>query len=130
MPSRNLFLCAVWLLTCLLSPTAFAHKPSDSYLRIDASDADLSGEWDIALKDLELVVGLDANGDGKITWGELKASEEVVTGHALPRLAILADGEPCTLTETGLMVSRHSDGAYATLSIRDRLSLGRRRDHP
>ena len=33
----------------------------------------LRGQWDIALRDLEYAIGLDADGDGAITWGELRA---------------------------------------------------------
>ena len=105
------------LLACLVTNTAWAHKPSDSYLRMDSSGPVLTAEWDIALKDLELLVGLDSDGDGKITWGELKANEEVVAAHVLPRLALTAEGEGYPFRETGLLVSRHSDGAYATLQL-------------
>ena len=107
----------VFLLACFAANTASAHKPSDSYLRIDTSGPMLTAEWDIALKDLDLLVGLDSDGDGKITWGELKTNEEVVASHVLPRLEITANGDAFPLTETGLMVSKHSDGAYATLLL-------------
>ena len=54
-------------------PAASAHLSSDSYLRIDATDQGITGQWDIALRDLDVAVGIDANGDGDITWGEVKA---------------------------------------------------------
>ena len=107
----------VFLLACLVPSIASAHKPSDSYLRVDSSGPVLTAEWDIALKDLELLVGLDSDGDGKITWGELKSNEKVVAGSVLPRLTVSAEGKSYTFTQTGLMVSRHSDGAYATLLL-------------
>ena len=55
----------------LAAGTAQAHKPSDSYLTLFADGRSLRGQWDIALRDLEFAIGLDANGDGSITWGEL-----------------------------------------------------------
>ena len=107
----------IFLVVCLLPGIALAHKPSDSYLRVDSSGPTLTAQWDIALKDLELLVGVDSNGDGKITWGELKANEEVVASNVLQRLQVTAEGESYPFTKTGLKVSRHSDGAYATLLL-------------
>jgi hypothetical protein len=37
----------------------------------DRGDAHgVTGRWDIALRDLDFALGLDADGDGEITWGE------------------------------------------------------------
>ena len=49
---------------------AWAHKPSDSYLilRTAADDSVIHGQWDIALRDLEVALQLDTNRDGAITW--------------------------------------------------------------
>ena len=54
------------------SPGAGA-KPSDSYLALRIDGPRIEGQWDIALRDLDFAVGLDANADGEITWGELRA---------------------------------------------------------
>jgi HupE / UreJ protein len=106
-----------WLLAALLlAPApASAHKPSDSYLTIYADGQSLRGQWDIALRDLEYAIGLDANGDGAITWGELKAQQAQVDAYALARLALRAEGKPCRLSPTEHLVDEHSDGAYAVL---------------
>lgn len=107
----------VTLLVAICGSSALAHKPSDSYLRISGGGQQLTAEWDIALKDLEFVIGLDADQDGQITWGELKSQQASVTAHALSRLKLTADGQPCKLEMTEMMVTRHSDGAYVVLSI-------------
>jgi len=52
----------------LLAGGVAAHKPSDAYLTVERSGATLQGQWDIALRDLDNAIGLDANGDGEITW--------------------------------------------------------------
>ena len=63
-----------WILALALAcAPALAHKPSDSYLALRAEGAVLEGQWDIALRDLEYAIGLDADGDGAITWGETRA---------------------------------------------------------
>jgi hypothetical protein len=70
---------AITLLT-LWAQASQAHKPSDIYLTLTqpARGATLEGQWDIALRDLEHAVGLDANTDGAITWGELKLRRDAL----------------------------------------------------
>lgn len=113
LPTSLIFVLIVWL----LCTPAQAHKPSDSYLKITGGQEQLTVEWDIALKDLEFAVGLDSNQDGNITWGELKAKQSEITAHALSRLNITADGQPCDLEVTDLLVNQHSDGSYAVLVL-------------
>lgn len=115
---------ALVLLGCLLPLWASAHKPSDSYLSISAADSRLSGRWDIALRDLEFAVGLDADGDGAITWGELRRRHADIADYALARLRLTADGRPCDLSPTAHQVDHHSDGAYAVLHFRARCAAG------
>jgi len=103
------------LLLAVAAAPAHAHKPSDSYLTLYADGKTLRGQWDIALRDLEYAVGLDANGDGTITWGELKAKQADVDAYVLARLALRADGRPCRLAPTEHLVDDHTDGAYAVL---------------
>ena len=103
------------LLLLLASLSAQAHKPSDSYLRLNIDGAQIAGQWDIALRDLEQAIGLDANGDGDITWGELRARHADIAAYALARLKIEADAQSCALRVTGHQVDHHSDGAYAVL---------------
>jgi hypothetical protein len=52
-----------------------AHKASDSYLILDVNGREVSGQWDIALRDIDFALGLDADGNGEITWGELRARQ-------------------------------------------------------
>jgi hypothetical protein len=101
----------------LVATPARAHKPSDSYLRIARDAGQLRVEWDIALKDLEYVIGLDADRNGEITWGELKDRQGAFVDHALRRLHLSADAQPCELRLTRLMAARHSDGGYAVLEL-------------
>ncbi len=106
------------LLIGLLSAPALAHKPSDSYLTIIGGGKQLTAKWDIALKDLEYLIGLDADQNSEITWGELKAKRQAIVAHALSRLHITADGRDCPLEVTQLLVTQHSDGGYAVLALR------------
>jgi len=104
-------------LLALLALPAFAHKASDAYLTLERDGAALAGRFDIALRDLDNALGLDANGDGDITWGEVRTRETDIAAYALPRLRVSSGGERCGLAATRLLVDAHTDGAYAVLSL-------------
>ena len=110
-----------WLAACLIGLLgmlpAQAHKPSDSYLSIEVSKARVSGQWDIALRDLDFAIGLDADGDGRITWGETRAKHAEIAAYALARLAIRSDGAACRTEVPQQLVDRHTDGAYTVLQL-------------
>jgi hypothetical protein len=103
------------LLFVLAAAPAFAHKPSDSYLALQIDGPRIEGQWDIALRDLDFAIGLDANADGEITWGELRARHAEIAAYALARLALRSEGSPCPARATAHLVDNHSDGAYAVL---------------
>jgi hypothetical protein len=106
-----------WLLFAAIQAIqpAFAHKPSDAYLALTVQGDTVTGQWDIALRDLEHAVGLDASQDGGITWGELRRRQDEIAAYALGRLYVAADGRPCGLQPSGHLVDQYSDGAYAVL---------------
>ena len=106
---------ALLVAALLLAGNALAHKPSDSYLTIRVEGTGVRGQWDIALRDLEFAIGLDADGNGEITWRELKAKRAVIEAYALSRFKIFSDEESCALVPTDFLVDEHSDGAYAVL---------------
>lgn len=56
-----------WML--LTAGAALAHKSSDSYLMVQVQADQVNMQWDIALRDIQFAIGLDANGDDQITWG-------------------------------------------------------------
>jgi len=101
----------------LFASLAGAHKPSDAYLTIERDGARLSGRWDIALRDLDNVLGLDANGDGDITWREVRTRKADIDAYALDRLRIGSAGETCSLSSGELRIDTHTDGAYAVLDL-------------
>ncbi|TQF16915.1 HupE/UreJ family protein [Myxococcus llanfairpwllgwyngyllgogerychwyrndrobwllllantysiliogogogochensis] len=106
-------------LLVLLPAIALAHKPSDSYLHLERAAHGFNGRWDVALRDLDTVLGLDSNGDGALAWGEVRTRQEDIARHVLSRLSLGTAGMPCPTTAEGdLRVARHSDGAYAVLDFR------------
>jgi hypothetical protein len=99
---------------------AWAHKPSDSYLTLGVAEGaagSVSGHWDIALRDLDDAIGLDGDGDGRITWGELRARHAEIAAYAAARLTLAADGAACPLEIGPQRVDTHTDGAYSVLPL-------------
>jgi len=94
---------------------ADAHTQSTAFLTVHANGDSLSGEWHLALRDLEDAIGLDANDDGSITWAELLSRREAVNAYALSHLHVRGDGRTGTIRPNELLVDNHSDGAYAVI---------------
>jgi hypothetical protein len=116
----NMLARLLLLLVLLLAGarSAQAHKPSDSYLSLDVQGAAVDGRWDIALRDLDAAIGLDADGDGALTWGELQGRHGAVARYALSRLTLSSGGAACRLSVREQLVDHHTDGAYAVLRFR------------
>jgi hypothetical protein len=115
-----------WALTAAIflasHGTATAHSASDAYLNLTADTASpagkalIHGQWDIALRDLDFVLKLDDNGDGRITWGEVRRHSTAIETFAYQYLKV--DGGPnndCALKPRKQMIDDHADGAYAAL---------------
>jgi hypothetical protein len=115
MSFRKMLFLLVVLAASLTPLSAWAHKESDAYLtlRADPSNAHvMHGQWDIALRDLDYAIGLDANHDGAITWGEVTARREAIEQYALSRMEVKGDGITCDMQPTGQKIDEHTDGAY------------------
>jgi hypothetical protein len=113
-------ICCLFFLWLAAAMPAAAHKPSDSYLNVDAPGAPgapLHGRWDIALRDLDYAIGLDADSDGRITWDELRRRHADIAAYALARLRIARGGQACRLSAGSQLVDQHTDGAYTVLPI-------------
>lgn len=94
-----------------------AHKPSDSYLRMEVEGDTVAGRWDIALRDLHELVGLDPDGDGAVTWEEVERSRIAIMQAALPKLAVRNSRGTCPLQAGPLRIAEHTDGPYAAIAF-------------
>ncbi len=109
--------CMLLLMLCGAG-SAYAHKGSDAYLDVrDAAGGDgkreLRFELSVAIKDLDLAIAVDANADGKVTWGEVKTATPALLA-LLNQTAILSapDANACRLAWQFKGAERRSDGAY------------------
>lgn len=105
---------ALALCAALLALPSSAHQASDAYLDLSLRDGQLQGRWSIALRDVDALLPLDANGDAQITWGEVRA--------AWPQIAQQAQGAldikdcPWQLSG-GPELETRGDGTYAVLHL-------------
>jgi hypothetical protein len=101
------------ILACLLwTGVAAAHISSSGFLVLKVDDGSgIDGSLELAVRDVEKAVGVDANRDGKVTWGELRASERPLALYVAQHLGI----DSCSLTFKALEVNARVDGAYAWL---------------
>ena len=68
---------AAMLASLVLVATAHAHIASNGFLVAKVAGNEVSGSLELAVRDVELAIGIDANGDGKVTWGELRAPQRL-----------------------------------------------------
>jgi hypothetical protein len=103
---------ALWLMLCIVLP-AWAHKASDSYLQLQASTSGMKLRVDVALRDLDVALDLDSNGDGRLTWGEVRAAWPAIEGYVRQRVRV----DACELRAESRALERRADGVYAALGF-------------
>ena len=107
------------LLVLWVCAAAQAHQASEAYLTFRADGDRLEQRLDIALRDLDRDLALDANGDGELTWGEVRLRWADIEALADAGVRFVADGKACTrLDRSGPLLDEHSDGTHAVLLSR------------
>jgi hypothetical protein len=101
----------------LAAPPAQAHMASNGFLSLQIDQARVSGALELAIRDGELAVGLDRDGDGKVTWGELRASQTALQIYVQGHLHLAgADGQ-CRMGFGPVQVNERVDGRYLWLPV-------------
>jgi hypothetical protein len=95
----------------LTATAAQAHKASDAYLFAEPAAQGSQLRWDIALRDLDAALPIDADGDRQLTWGEVRAAWPAVDALALGALVV----RDCRFSIDGHALEQRRDGAYAVL---------------
>jgi hypothetical protein len=108
------------LLGVILSQGVGAHSASDAYLTLTADKSGntnvLHGQWDIALRDLDFVLDLDAEGRGRLSWGDVRRRQPQIQAYAFQHLRFAAGGaHDCAVIPIRQMIDQHADGAYLAL---------------
>lgn len=106
------------LLLLFTASAARAHIASNGFLALsEQAPSDITGSIELAIRDGELAVGLDRNRDGKVTWGELKASQLQLQNYLQGHLRLTGDSGPCRVQWGALKVNERVDGNYLWLPL-------------
>jgi len=108
---------AVSLILIFFALQAQAHRTSDSYLTFRIEGQRISGQWDIAVRDLEQLLGLDTNGDGEVTAAELLARQGEVRSFVTHNLHLTIDDANSPLHTGELLLEQFTDGPYAVVRL-------------
>jgi hypothetical protein len=97
---------------------ANAHATSTSYLVAEESGSDVKVTWDVAVADVHWALGLDADGDGNITWREIENRRDDIAALAIAHLNISRGTHACAPRLEDLLVTAHAGEPNLSLSLR------------
>lgn len=112
------------LLSLLMATAAQAHKGSDAYLEVQQGTEASAPEalrftLAVAIKDLDLLLPMDANADARVTWGEIRAAMPQLLATMNLAAALDTPTNPtdpaCHLRWQFDGVDQRGDGAYVRL---------------
>ncbi|MCB1864239.1 MAG: HupE/UreJ family protein [Chromatiales bacterium] len=120
-------LATLVLVWAQLSSPARAHQSSSGWLDIRVQGATLDVRLDLTPRDLEFAIGLDADGDGSVTWGELRARQAPIEGFVDDALSLGSQAGPCRSGARRLRVDQRGGDYQAVLTWRARCESEPRR---
>jgi HupE / UreJ protein len=116
-PILRLIARCVALLVCVLPLSALSHTSSTAYLSVEAAqDATPLLNWRIALRDLDALLDLDADADGRLTWGEVEDRSEDIVEVAVRSLTVRRGEAACSIDFQKPRFARLDGTGYAMLS--------------
>jgi hypothetical protein len=105
-----------WLLTLLAwVGAAQAHIASNGFLVANIKGQEISGSVELAVRDVELAVGVDTNRDGKVTWGEVRTNAPQLLQYVGQHLFLSAQDSDCAVNLGALQINDRVDGSYVWL---------------
>lgn len=112
---RSLLIALLCLFYALVPVTLRAHQGSDGFVSLTVTQQVVIGRIDLAVRDLDLIFGLDDNVDGNVTWGELKGHESEIFVYARTNIQIRLNDQPFDPGPMELLVDEHADASFAVL---------------
>jgi hypothetical protein len=104
-----------FLCSALFAIPALAHKGSDAYLDVKQTADQVTLQLSVAIKDLDVVLPVDANADGLVTFGEVQDATPAVEALIQSNALIQGASGSCPLQWRYAGLERYSDGAYIKL---------------
>ncbi len=116
-----MLLATLAMAAALLPLAASAHQTSQSYLTLtkeQPSGQQLSIDWDIPLRDLDMVVDLDGNRDGVLTRREVDLGFDAVDALATGSLSVASGVVACRLHTERRELTTRNEIAHARLTMK------------
>jgi hypothetical protein len=113
--TRCAWLCVLAAPFVLAAACAQAHIASNGFLNLKVEAGQVSGAVELAIRDGELAVGLDHDGDGKVTWGELRSSQAALQNYVAGHLRLHGADGLCRMGFGSVQVNERVDGSYLWL---------------
>ncbi len=106
-----------WAAVCgllWLAGVAQAHETTRSYVTLTRDGTAVTADLRVAFRDIEVVVWMDENLDGAVTWGEVEARLAAVSDYVTSVFRVGAGGD-CALQPGAAAVSDSGGVAYLDL---------------
>lgn len=109
--------CFLFILLIMLPFYSYGHSSSEAYLSLEVQSNKASGAWEFSLRDLEYSIGVDADGDGKITWNDIKQREAAIQEYIISGVSISQDGKKCSVVAGNTMVNNRQSSVFLHLPV-------------
>ena len=92
--------------------TGLAHTTSYGFLTVALREGSASGRLELAVRDLDRIHDLDADRDGKITWGEFRGRETEIERLSLAGISIGRRDQGCALAGSAALTDTRGGETY------------------
>ncbi len=96
---------------------ASALSLSDSYLSLGFEHERLQGDWQVALSDIELAIGVDIDGNGEISWGEVQRKKPEIDRWLMANIHVQSGPSTCEINLGDYMVNELGSGVFLYVPI-------------
>ena len=107
---------ALVILAAFAVSSASAHTQSYGFLSVAIDKGSAEGRLEVAVRDIDAAYDLDADRDGKIIWGEVRAREASLAAALLDGISIST--EPCSLSSEPTLTNSRGGETYLVIPFR------------
>jgi hydrogenase/urease accessory protein HupE len=107
------------LLGLAVAMPAWPHAGSNAFLFVVRQGDRVDTRVDLAVRDLDELLALDADGDGRVTWQEVESLAPAIRGYAADHLHLRTEAADCERSDppAPLQAVEHADGWYAVVHL-------------
>jgi len=96
----------------LISKPVYSHTTSTSYLNLDLNKTSITGTWQVTVKDIHLVLGLDINNDSKLIWSEIINQKYRILEELNKSIKISSNSNICRIHTRKIKIDRRSTNVF------------------